>query len=159
MGGGSGLNQLGYVIYFQGDWPSAHAAYAESLTLCRTLNDRWGVAVCLNGLGWASLAQAQPEAAQSYFRQALHEAQQIPVFQVMTEAVAGLAACRARLGEPSAALPLFGLALQHPSSKQDLQVITAPHLQALRAQLGTQPLKPGWHKARRWIGTRRCRSC
>ena len=91
----SGLNQLGYVLYFQGDWPSAYAAYAESLTLCRALNDRWGVAVCLNGLGWTSLAQAQAEAAQSYFRQALQEAQQIPVFQVMTEAVAGLAACRA----------------------------------------------------------------
>jgi adenylate cyclase len=142
----SGLNQLGYVSYFRGDWASAYAAYTASLAQCRALNDRWGVAVCLNGLGWASLAQAQAQAAQSHFRQALHEAQQVPVLQVMTEAVAGLAACRARLGEPSAALPLLGLALQHHYSKQDLHVITAPYLQALRAQLGDSSAEAGLAK-------------
>lgn len=142
----SGLNQLGYVCYFQGDWTSAYAAHAASLTQCQALNDRWGVAVCLNGLGWASLAQAQAPAAQTHFRQALHEAQQVPVLQVMTEAVAGLASCRARLGEPSAALLLLGLALHHHSSKQDLHVITAPYLQALRAQLGDSAVEAGLAK-------------
>ena len=57
------LNRLGTVAHAQGDDGRATALYEESLTLCRELGDKHGLAECLEGLAGVAVAQQHLERA------------------------------------------------------------------------------------------------
>jgi len=57
------LNRLGMVAHTQGDDGRATALYEESLTLCRELGDKHGLAECLEGLAGMAVAQQHLERA------------------------------------------------------------------------------------------------
>lgn len=59
------LNQLGNVAHSQGQYTQAKQLYQESLTICRAINDRWGIAAALHNLSYVAYLQGEyPEARQ-----------------------------------------------------------------------------------------------
>jgi hypothetical protein len=53
------LRNLGADVWAQGDYARAAALHQESLPLYITWGDKWGIAECLEGLGWAASSQGQ----------------------------------------------------------------------------------------------------
>ena len=53
------LRSLGADVWAQGDCARATALHQESLPIYETSGDKWGIAECIEGLGWVACSQGR----------------------------------------------------------------------------------------------------
>jgi tetratricopeptide (TPR) repeat protein len=100
---------VGYLYHASGDFRRARDAYDKALALIRDDQPTWKASVLVNvaGLEWST---GSPESAFDHFNHARNLAPDDPV--VTAGALAGMARCRRRQGQFTAAASLLGEALQ-----------------------------------------------
>jgi non-specific serine/threonine protein kinase len=64
---GWSLAVLGRIAWLKGDFERSQALQRESLVLRSEMQDRYGITICLEGLGWVANAQGRPVAAARLF--------------------------------------------------------------------------------------------
>jgi predicted ATPase/transcriptional regulator with XRE-family HTH domain len=62
---------LGIITYRMGEYPKGRSLLEEALAIKRTLNDRWGAALCLRQLGLAAYALGEYDEAHRLLRESL----------------------------------------------------------------------------------------
>jgi predicted ATPase/DNA-binding SARP family transcriptional activator/uncharacterized protein HemY len=95
----------------QGDHSSAIARLEESLTMQRALDDRHGVAVLLQNLGWAYRERGDRERAEALFKEALELRREMEDRRGMALALEGLGGLAAEAGGFGNARPMLEQAL------------------------------------------------
>lgn len=65
------LTASGSLAYYEGDMSYSAESRKEALAIFRKLNDKAGVADCLNGLGNTAISQAEYDSAREYYEESL----------------------------------------------------------------------------------------
>ena len=71
------LNALGMLISHQGDYPSAHAMFEESLALARRGGDQQVVSTTLGNLGWIFFSEGRAAEARRYLEEGVELAREL----------------------------------------------------------------------------------
>ncbi len=106
------LEAIGAHLYEQGDWPDAHRAIEESLSIRRRIGDEWGIAMSLEMLGRFFEDASDDEQAGRYYRDSLDLRRRIDAdFGGMINCLQGLGRVAMRSGEATLARTLYEEAL------------------------------------------------
>jgi predicted ATPase/DNA-binding SARP family transcriptional activator len=118
------LTHLGILAYLRTDYSKAKQLHQESMEIFKEIGDQWGVAYALNGLGYATGALGERDAAENHFCEALKIAFEIETLPVAMEALVGLATLlhTGNQRETERALEWLEFVRQHPASSYETKV-------------------------------------
>jgi predicted ATPase/DNA-binding winged helix-turn-helix (wHTH) protein len=105
------LTGAGHLAHNQGDYTTARALFAESLTLWREIGNKRGMASALNDLGWMAWRQGDYAMAQALSAESLGLWQDLGERQGVATALTNLGWIAHHRGDYTAAWPLFAESL------------------------------------------------
>jgi tetratricopeptide (TPR) repeat protein len=139
---GVALGHLGLVMCAQGDPAGARTALQEALALTQESGNRWDMAWLEAGLGNVYLAQHEATQAEVHFGLALQLAAEADALSIALDALAGLAALRAQLGDRPRAVELAAHVSVHPASSSIARTQAGEILKAGDADCKSPPPAP-----------------
>jgi non-specific serine/threonine protein kinase len=138
------LRGAGVLALKQTDYPATQALCGESLAICRTLDNRTGIAHSLNTLGCVAWAQGDLASGRALFEEALSIQRELGDEWGIAATLNNLGTVAHVQGDHSAAKALYEEALQINRKTGDLLFVAINLL-----NLGTQAYQQGDHSAAR----------
>ena len=140
------LNNQGLTAEALGDHHGAINLFHDSLATYRELGDQWATALCLVNLAKVGNAVGAPETAYHHLREALQTGLAVKAYPVVLEALVEFASQLIQRGDPSMALPLLSLAVDHPATDLETGERAKSLLQAAEGQSAPDGLSsvPVW---------------
>lgn len=134
------LNHLGDVARERAEPTEARALYQDSLAGFKEIGNQWGIISTVLKLGNLDCASGEVEArtGQDHFAEALMLAAAIRAWPLALEALAEMAHCLARGGQPEQAIELLTLSLNHPAGTREMKDRAARLQTELAAKLPSE---------------------
>jgi tetratricopeptide (TPR) repeat protein len=147
------LNNLGMVVYSQGDLGRAAQLTEEGVALVSELGARVDVALGLGNLGWIALLQDDLGRAADLYRESLSLSWDIGLTPLVQSALEGCACLAGAKGEAQRAVRLWGAAQSLHETKgiprdDDFLAEADARISAVRLGMGEETWKEAWRKGR-----------
>jgi Tetratricopeptide repeat len=147
------LNDLGMVVYSQGDLGRAGKLTEEAVALQRELGTRGGVSVGLYNLGWIALLQDDLGRAAELYRESLSLSWDAGLNLLTQSALEGFACVAGVKGEAERAAQLWGAAQALHETKgiprdTDFLAEADDRISAVRSGMGEEAWEEAQHKGR-----------
>ncbi|GAB4315723.1 MAG: hypothetical protein Kow00117_07640 [Phototrophicales bacterium] len=128
-------NALGVFSATIGDYEDAIQQYKASLQHFKEIGDRWGEGIIMNNLGFVHVLMGNYLDAATVFFEALKILRTIDAIPVTLEVFVGLARVFVEINRENTALHLIGLAVNHPSTIEDVRTLSQHAYKVLEARL------------------------